>query len=63
MPLTNSTSPTGAISARAVLAVHRAAFEKDGGDDVVPAADVGQQLRQQVTRRAAACPRNDGAGR
>jgi hypothetical protein len=34
---------------RAVLAVHRAAFEKHGGDDVVPAAYVRQQLGQQVT--------------
>jgi hypothetical protein len=32
----------------AVLAVHRAAFEKDGSDDVVPAADIGQQLGQQI---------------
>ena len=35
--------------ARAVLAIHRAAFQEDGRDDVVPAADVGQQFRQQVT--------------
>ena len=32
----------------AVLAVHRAAFEEDGGDDVVPAADIGQQLGQKI---------------
>ena len=63
MPLTNSTSPTGAISARAVLAVHRAAFEKDRRDDVVAAADVGEQFRQQITARAAAYPRNDDADR
>ena len=30
------------------LPVHRAAFEKDGGDDVVSALDVGQQFGQQV---------------
>ena len=35
--------------ARAVLAVHRAAFQEDRRDDVVPAADVGEQFRQQVT--------------
>ena len=33
---------------RAVLAVHRLAFEEHGGDDVVAAADVGQQLGQEV---------------
>ena len=32
----------------AVLAVHRAAFEEDSGDDLVPTADVGQQLGEQV---------------
>ena len=34
--------------ARAVLAVHRAAFKEDGRDDVVPAADIGQQFGQQI---------------
>ena len=34
--------------ARAVLAIHRAAFEEHGRDDVVAAADVGQQFGQQV---------------
>lgn len=33
---------------RAILAVHRPAFEKDRGNDVVAAADVGQQFGQQV---------------
>ncbi len=32
----------------AALAVHRAAFEEDGRDDVVSAADIGQQLGQQI---------------
>ena len=32
----------------AVPAVHRLAFEEDGGDDVVAAADIGQELRQEV---------------
>src|SRR6516165_7780242 len=31
-----------------VLAVHRAAFEKDGRDDVVATANVGQELAQQI---------------
>ncbi len=30
------------------LPIHRAAFEKDGGDDVVSALDVGQQFGQQI---------------
>src|SRR4029077_17476930 len=33
---------------RAVLTVHRAALEEDGRDYVVPPADIGQELRQQV---------------
>src|SRR6516162_1821371 len=33
---------------RAVLLVHRAAFEKDGRDDVVTAAYVGEQFWQQI---------------
>jgi hypothetical protein len=33
---------------RAVLAVHRSALEKDRGDDIVPTAYVGQELRQQI---------------
>jgi hypothetical protein len=32
----------------AVLAIHRAAFQEDSRDDVVPAADVGQEFRQQI---------------
>ena len=32
----------------AVLAVHRLAFEEDGGDDVVSAADIGEQFGQEV---------------
>ena len=32
----------------AVPAVHRLALEEDGGDDVVSAADIGQQLGQEV---------------
>ena len=38
----------GGHLARAVLAVHRAAFEEHGRDDVVTAADIGQQFGQQV---------------
>ena len=33
---------------RAALAVHRAAFEEDGRHDVVSAADIGQELGQQI---------------
>ena len=32
----------------AALAVHRAAFEEDGRDDVVSAADIGEELGQQI---------------
>ncbi len=33
---------------RATLAIHRAAFKENGRDDVVSAAEVGQQFRKQV---------------
>ena len=33
---------------RTGFTVHRAAFEEDGRDDVVPTADIGEQLGQQV---------------
>jgi hypothetical protein len=33
---------------RAVLAVHRTAFQKDSGDDVVAPADISQQFREQI---------------
>jgi len=36
---------------RAVLPVHRSAFEKDRGDDIVPTAYVGHELRQQIAPR------------
>src|SRR5262249_4874209 len=49
VPLTNSTSPTGFISAGPVGAVHRATFDKDALRDVVTADGIGEQLVEQVS--------------
>jgi hypothetical protein len=38
---------------RPVGAIHRAAFLKDGGDDVVAGVEVGEQFRQQIGPAAA----------
>ena len=47
---------------RPVGAIHREPFEIDGGDDIVSAADVGQQVRQQIARRSPADRSGDDAG-
>ena len=49
--------------ARAVLAIHRTAFEEDGRNDVVPAADVGQEFGQQVLAAVHGVPEMVGADR
>src|SRR5215472_9685885 len=43
MPATNSVSPTDRIR-RPVRAIHRVALHEDGGDHVVPGADVVEEL-------------------
>ena len=48
MPATNSVSPTGRSLLRAARAVHRVALQEHGGDDVMAAAQVGEQFVQQV---------------